>query len=99
MADVPECQVFCENYGWVILVAASTFVLNFGQMMVIGRARGKDGVPLPLMYQEGADTFNQAQRAHQNTLELVPFMLAMLLLGGIRYVLDHIALLGLFHLK
>ena len=81
-----ECStILCPNFGWVILIIVVTFILNFAQMITIGRARTKDKVPLPLMYQEGADTFNCAQRAHQNTLELVPFFLAMLVVGGLRY--------------
>ena len=80
-----ECTILCPNFGWVILIVVGTFILNVAQTIAIRVARNKAGVPLPLMYQEGADTFNCTQRAHQNTLEIVHYFLALLIVGGLRY--------------
>ncbi len=74
-----------DNFGWVILIACMTWFLNFAQMFMIGRRRKWDNVPPPIMYAEDKPKFNGAQRAHQNTLENVPFFLVMLLLAGLRH--------------
>ena len=85
MAIDPFVGAPTENFGWVILIACSTFFLNFFQMFMIGQRRKKDGVPLPIMYSPEHPKFNGAQRAHQNTLEQVPFFLTTLVLAGIRH--------------
>jgi len=89
-----------DNFGYVIIIAACTFILNsfqvsyanilthanhFSQMFMIGQRRKKDNVLLPIMFSPEHETFNCYQRAHQNTLENVPFFLVTLVLSGIVY--------------
>ena len=74
-----------EEYGFVILAAAGSMVVNFWQMMNIGKLRRKHKILYPVMISEKHEDFNCAQRAHQNTLENLPFFLVNLLLGGVRF--------------
>ncbi len=74
-----------KNFGWVVLIACSTFFLNFLQMFMIGQRRKRDNVPPPIMFAEDKPKFNGAQRAHQNTLEQVPFFLVTMILAGLRH--------------
>ncbi len=74
-----------KNFGWVILIVILTWFLNFFQMLMIIFRRLMDKVSPPIMYVEDKPKFNGAQRAHQHTLEQVPFFLAVLLLAGIRH--------------
>ena len=50
--------------GYVFLVVAATAVLNMYQMMKVGGARKKFGVPSPAMYSDKQPDFNcyQARR-------------------------------------
>ncbi len=74
-----------DNFGWVVLVASCTFFVNLMQMAMIGRRRRIDKVPLPHMHDEDKPKFNGAQRAHQNTLEQVPFFFITLIMAGLRH--------------
>ena len=73
------------EYGYVVLAASATVVINFWQMAKIGSLRKKLGIKYPAMYSDKHPEFNCAQRVHQNTLEQLPFFIANLLLGGIRH--------------
>ena len=48
------------------------------------------------MWSDKHPIFNCYQRAHQNTLEMIPFVLVMLLLGGLRHPLVASATGGVF---
>ena len=72
------------EFGFVAFVVGSTFFLNMWQMNNIGKLRKKYGVKYPEMYSDKHPQFNCAQRAHQNTLEQIPFFLATVLMGGLR---------------
>lgn len=74
-----------SDFGYVILAAVAPFLLNFWQMMKIGSLRRKHGIKYPAMTSDKHPDFNCAQRVHQNTLENVPFYLAMLLVSGVKY--------------
>ena len=69
----------------MVLVAAAIVPLNFWQMFKLGGARKKHGIKYPKMYSEKNEEFNCFQRAHQNTLEVLPFFITNLLLGGLRH--------------
>ncbi len=71
-----------ENYGWVVMVVLLGYLLNFAQMIWLRIRRGRDSVSPPAMYAEDKPMFNGAQRAHQNTLEQLPYFLTSLLLAG-----------------
>ena len=73
------------DFGYVVLAASGAFVLNMWQSFRIGGARKRFGVKYPDMYSDKHPQFNCYQRAHQNTLESVPFYLSLLLAAGIRY--------------
>merc|ERR1712106_222686 len=73
------------DYGYVVLVVAATWALNIWQMMKVGGARKRLGVPYPEMYSEKQPLFNCYQRAHQNTLENIPLFLALLLISGLYF--------------
>ncbi len=81
-------KTISDDYGWVILVALSSWFLNLFQFFFIGRARKKDKVFPPITFAEGKDRFNGAFRAHQNTLEMLPFFLVALLLAGLRHTVE-----------
>ncbi|XP_013416665.1 microsomal glutathione S-transferase 3 [Lingula anatina] len=72
------------EYGYVILVFVATIFLNFWLGINVGKARKKHEVPLPQMYSDRDQKFNCIQRAHQNMLESYPYVLVLLLLGGIK---------------
>jgi glutathione S-transferase len=71
------------DYGFVILVGFATFLLDVWLTWNVGKGRQIFNVPYPQMYSEKEDKFNCYQRAHQNTLELLPFFLMALFVGGI----------------
>jgi len=79
------------NYGYVLLAATSTFLVNYAHSMNTGRMRKLAKVPYPGCYAPDSRTdpeafkFNCAQRSHANFTENQPSMLASLLLAGLRF--------------
>lgn len=84
------------EFGYVILAASGSFLVNMWQMSKIGGKRKELGIQYPQMWSDKHPVFNCYQRAHQNTLEVIPFVLAMELLGGIRHPLVASATGGVF---
>jgi glutathione S-transferase len=84
MSDLVRLTISRE-YGWVLLTTASTTLLNMWLARQVGNARKKYKVDYPTMYDPAKPEFNCYQRAHQNMLETLPNILAMLLIGGIRH--------------
>jgi len=82
-----------DRYGWVLLAAAGTTWLTFWQTSLVGKHRKAAKIDYPQAYAEKAEVlasqeakkFNCAQRAHQNTLELLPQTLVCLLVSGLRF--------------
>ena len=79
-------KVFPE-FGYVLLVLCATIFLHVWQMLQVGKMRKKLKVFYPEMTSDKYPLFNCYQRAHQNTLENIPFFLAMLPFGGLRHPL------------
>ena len=73
------------EFGYVLLLAASTVLMNLWHMLKIGSLRKKYSIKYPQMTSEKHMDFTCAQRAHQNTLENIPFFLFTLLTGGVRH--------------
>ncbi|OTB05283.1 hypothetical protein M426DRAFT_320094 [Hypoxylon sp. CI-4A] len=92
------------EYGYVLLVAASSLLVNTFHGALTGKARKASGLAYPIPYasQELADkdpkayTFNCAQRAHSNYTEnLTPF-LGALLISGFNFPLTSAVLGGIW---
>ena len=66
------------EFGYVGLVVAATFFMNFWHMMRIGSLRKKYGIKYPAMTSDKHEDFMYAQRVHQNNLEQLPFFYANL---------------------
>jgi len=83
--------VLDSNYGYVILAACSTFVLNAIHSINTGKYRKAAKIAYPAAYAPSSRTdpeahrFNCAQRAHANYTENQPTLLGSLLLAGIRF--------------
>ncbi|KAL2143123.1 hypothetical protein VTI28DRAFT_337 [Corynascus sepedonium] len=85
--------VLPSDYGYVLLAASSTFVINIVHGFLTATSRKKAAIKYPNAYASAeqaekdprAFTFNCAQRAHNNFTEnLTPF-LGALLISGLKY--------------
>jgi len=82
-----------NEYGYVLLAATSTFILNLLHIANTGKFRKAAKIPYPIAYasaeQQKASTeaylFNCAQRAHANFTENHLSNLAPLLITGLRW--------------
>jgi len=91
-----------EQYPLVIAVATSTIFLNIYQYTNVNRHRKASGIKYPQLYAEKAEVeksplaqqFNCAQRAHQNTLENLPYALLMAFVGGLKFPVASSVILG-----
>jgi glutathione S-transferase len=84
------------DYGFVILVGFATFLLDVWLSWNVGKGRQIFNVPYPKMYSDKEEKFNCYQRAHQNTLEILPFFLMALFIGGLFYPIVASVLGGLW---
>ncbi|CCF47515.1 MAPEG family protein [Colletotrichum higginsianum] len=82
-----------NEYGYVLLVAASTFFINTTHVLLTSKYRKASGLVYPAPYASNeqaakdpkAYQFNCAQRAHANFTENQPSFLGALLISGLRY--------------
>jgi len=86
---------------------STVFVLLWQGNIVVAGARKKAGIKYPQAYAAKAEAeaskeamvFNCAQRAHQNTLENMPFILTTTLLTAVKYPVFAAAACGLWSLS
>ncbi|KAF6813406.1 MAPEG family protein [Colletotrichum plurivorum] len=82
-----------NEYGYVLLVAASTFFINTTHVLLTSKYRKASGLVYPAPYASNeqaekdrkAYLFNCAQRAHANFTENQPSFLGALLISGLRF--------------
>ncbi|MCJ1436399.1 hypothetical protein MMC27_005778 [Xylographa pallens] len=82
-----------REYGYVLLAAASTSVLNLWLGLYVGNYRKAARVPYPNAYATATEAaaskekylFNCAQRSHAQFLEQLPPFLVTLLVSGLKY--------------
>jgi glutathione S-transferase len=78
-------------YGYVLLsVGVGSFVVTTLMGGPVMAARKRFAVPYPNLYatpgyHKQADEFNRVQRGHQNMFESLPQVMAMTLIGGLKY--------------
>ncbi|KAF5352691.1 hypothetical protein D9756_006026 [Leucocoprinus leucothites] len=83
--------VIPSEYKYVVASLLPIAFLLLGQSILVGRYRKSAGIPYPQPYAEKAEAqasreahlFNCAQRAHTNTLELLPVILITVLTSGL----------------
>ncbi|KAG9232042.1 hypothetical protein BJ875DRAFT_381630 [Amylocarpus encephaloides] len=86
------------NYGYVILAATSTFIMNFVHIANTGEFRKAAKVNYPAAYapesrtDDAAHRFNCAQRSHANFVENQASMLGALMVAGVRFPLTAAAM-------
>ena len=73
------------EYGYVVMVGTGMILVNLWKMLQIGGMRKKLKIKYPTMYSDEHPIFNCYQRAHQNTLEFVPYFYPVLLTAGLRH--------------
>ncbi|CAH8853079.1 unnamed protein product [Trichobilharzia szidati] len=83
LTSLPLCLP--RYYGGVILVGVGALGLNMYFVRRVIKARKEHNVELPLLYHPTNKVFNCIQRGHQNYLEVLPFFLMTLFVGGLRY--------------
>ena len=84
------------DYGYVVFVGTGMILVNVWKMMRIGGMRKKLGIKYPIMYSDKYPIFNCYQRAHQNTLEFVPYFYPSLLTAGLRHPIGAAIAGGIF---
>jgi len=71
------------NYGLVVYTLVGSIFMVTWKAMQVGKARKEYKINYPTMYSPDNNHFNCIQRGHQNTLELYPTFMSLLLLGGL----------------
>ena len=84
------------EYGYVVMVGTTMVFVNVWKIMRIGGIRKKLGIKYHIMYSEKDPNFNSYQRAHQKTLEFVPYFYPPSLTSGIRHLIGAAAAGGVF---
>ena len=80
-----------SDYGYVVMaVGAGSFLMSQGMGVHVMAARKRFEVKYPNLYavpgyHKEADAFNRVQRGHQNMFESLSSVIAMTLLGGLKY--------------
>ena len=82
---MPYPEFLMKDHGYVVRAATGAFILHMWLSFKVGSARKKYNVKYPAMYSDKEPDFNCIQRAHQNTLEGMPFYLSLLFTAGIRH--------------
>ncbi|KZT62846.1 membrane-associated proteins in eicosanoid and glutathione metabolism [Calocera cornea HHB12733] len=85
--------VIPDRFPLVIATATGTVFLNAYQYINVNKHRKAAGIKYPQLYAEQAEVeknplalkFNCAQRAHQNTLESITYVLLMSFTTGLKY--------------
>ncbi|KAI0778744.1 membrane-associated proteins in eicosanoid and glutathione metabolism [Trametes elegans] len=107
MASTLAGIVLPKEYAYPATAVVSTFYLLLWQTLRVGRARKHAGVAYPQVYAEKAEAeakkeahvFNCTQRAHQNTLEVVPIVISSTLIAGFSYPVAAASLCGAWALS
>eukprot|EP00037_Helgoeca_nana_P010508 m.92756 g.92756 ORF g.92756 m.92756 type:complete len:145 (-) comp20245_c0_seq1:287-721(-) len=78
-----------KDYGYVVAAVAGSVAVNFYQIFQVIKARKQYDVVYPDLYaphgHKNKKEFDCVQRAHQNTLENLPFVLSSMMLSGMLY--------------
>ncbi|KAF9021025.1 membrane-associated proteins in eicosanoid and glutathione metabolism [Hymenopellis radicata] len=96
--------VLSDEYKWVALALFSTQIMLAAQTMVVGKKRKLAKIKYPQLYAEKAEAeasrdayiFNCAQRAHQNTLEVITPVITATILTSVYYPIAAAVGCGLF---
>ncbi|TVY17381.1 Microsomal glutathione S-transferase 3 [Lachnellula arida] len=84
-------MTIAPDYGYVLLAATSTFIVNILHMLNTGAYRKAAKIPYPAAYAPSSRTdaeahrFNCAQRAHANYTENQVSTLGALFIAGLSY--------------
>jgi len=98
---------FPENYGFVFAGVFGTMIANLYCSINVSKHRKKFGIKYPALYadathinkdckKEDVETFNCAQRAHQNTLESLSSVQLMGALNGLMFPQFAASCLGVY---
>ncbi|OSD06244.1 membrane-associated proteins in eicosanoid and glutathione metabolism [Trametes coccinea BRFM310] len=106
MASALTGLVLPKEYAYPAASVVSTFYLLFWQAFRVGKARKRAGIEYPQVYadkveaaaKQEAQVFNCTQRAHQNTLEVVPIVIGSTLIAGLSHPVAAGALCGVWTL-
>ncbi|KAE8685455.1 Detected protein of confused Function [Hibiscus syriacus] len=95
-------EVLGDEFGYVVIVVVLYSFLNLWMSIQVGKARKRYKVFYPTLYalesdNKDANLFNCVQRGHQNSLEMMPMLFVLVILGGMGHPRVSAAL-GLFYI-